>query len=488
VRTNPKHNKILQGNKTFRQSLTKNRFKKALSAELEDDISLLDLLSKNMSPNDIVDHIWNVKHVKIYSNKIIKQLLLYKARIHEVNRRFDCIAGKKLKVSVIDETFKGRKITVLVFMDMITGYVFLIQWIKNRRMETIKRALKPFQEIMDRVDLVLTDGAPYFPEVVHAIFPNARHQTCLVHVMRGLFKKLQPIQKNYRSYKTKVKELRKKIFEMQSNIRERAYNLKCIKQRIRYHEYKRAELRIQLGIKPYQKDILKKHPILRESNQKINYISGEVRSMNKTLKGNKKKRRKLAAELQQLIQVKNMEWGKYMKYWGFLHRFYNLFEISGVNYIAHRQKLLFHLRKHRDDPFLNGIIKVIRKTKSLDTVNTEGCSVFLSRRFINTNAIDSINSRIRPILDKLRKIQNGEYIQTIFDLVKLRLNASHPRSGCRRDSSPIERYGYDLRGRTYIELILEGLPSGPQYGINSSAIDLAKANSGMVDECKINAI
>ncbi|MHA1395085.1 MAG: hypothetical protein ACTSRZ_16395, partial [Promethearchaeota archaeon] len=55
-------------------------------------------------------------------------------------------------------------------------------------------------------------------------------------------------------------------------------------------------------------------------------------------------------------------------------------------------------------------------------------------------------------------ISDSKYIQAIFDLVKLRLNTTRPHSGLRRVSSPIERCGYSLRDRTFIDLIFNGFP------------------------------
>ncbi|MHA1726898.1 MAG: hypothetical protein ACTSXH_19005, partial [Promethearchaeota archaeon] len=85
----------------------------------------------------------------------------------------------------------------------------------------------------------------------------------------------------------------------------------------------------------------------------------------------------------------------------------------------------------------------------------------LNLQFINTNAIESINSRLRPYLESLRKITNSSYMTTYFELLRLYLNTTRPFSGRRSETSPVERYGHDLRGKNYLDLLQDGLPSGP---------------------------
>jgi len=54
----------------------------------------------------------------------------------------------------------------------------------------------------------------------------------------------------------------------------------------------------------------------------------------------------------------------------------------------------------------------------------------------------------------------------------------------RRDTSPLERYGYELRGKNYLDLLQDGLPTGPQYKIYNSRIDLSFAAPNMVNNCR----
>ncbi|MHA1724861.1 MAG: hypothetical protein ACTSXH_08480, partial [Promethearchaeota archaeon] len=70
-----------------------------------------------------------------------------------------------------------------------------------------------------------------------------------------------------------------------------------------------------------------------------------------------------------------------------------------------------------------------------------------------------------------------------FELLRLYLNTTRPFSGSRSETSPVERYGHDLRGKNYLDLLQDGLPSGPKYGLHSSKIELSQAAPNMVGRC-----
>lgn len=99
---------------------------------------------------------------------------------------------------------------------------------------------------------------------------------------------------------------------------------------------------------------------------------------------------------------------------------------------------------------------VLTTIKNFDTGNMINSPVHLTRNFINSNVVESANSKIRPYLDLLRKIGNTEYCQVHFDAIRLKLNVSNPYSGLRKKSSPIDRCGYKLRNRTWLDLIFDG--------------------------------
>ena len=97
------------------------------NSSYNDDKLTLDLLLAPMSPNQVERHYFNVFRQQRKSHKIRQVLLMKKRRIILLNSKFDFIACQTLTLLEIDETFKGRKISLLVVIDTLTGYIFHFQ-------------------------------------------------------------------------------------------------------------------------------------------------------------------------------------------------------------------------------------------------------------------------------------------------------------------------------------------------------------------------
>lgn len=486
--TNPKHKKSSQSNKTFQKNTSKKQLKSIFLNDIFEEEFTIEHQAKGISKNEIKETLRTLWRIKTYSHRIQKILFKHMGKIKYLNDKFDKIACKKVHILSLDETFKGMKIIILVMIDAITGYIICVKKIKNRKEKTITKALQPYKKLLEQVDLVLTDGANYFPEVINKFLPNARHQICLVHVLRNLFKHLEPYQKAYKNAQKEKKETNQKIDAMKNSNKNRRYKLKKIKQQHAYNRKKRDEMRVIYGVKKSQKGILKKYPYLRVLNLKINSRLSSITSMTKTLKRNKRNLKILDNILMLLKETRDLKWGDYMVQYRMLYRFYNLFRRHSSKYRIARKCLITTLTQTGISDFYKEIHRILTKTIHLDTVNLDDCPVRIDRNFINTNAVESINAKLRPFFDRLKNIKDTKYMRAIFDLIKLRLNTSPPYSGIRKNSSPIERYGYNLKGRTFIDLIFRGLPPGPQYGLFSSQINLAVANPNMVGKVKIAAI
>jgi transposase-like protein len=449
---------------------------------------ILDLLMAPMSPNQVSRHLNNVFRIQRKAHKIRQVLLRNKHRILLLNNKFDLIAIPTLTLLEIDETFKGCKISMLVVVDTFTGYIFSIQWLKERSKEGILQALAPIQHLFLGVMLVLTDGAPYFPEVIKELCPNAKHQICLIHIMRGLYPLIRPFQAHYMKVQRMLSETKAKLKKKQAQFKVRQKTLKLWKAKRKYRQNIRNEIRIELGIRPYQKKVLRDYPILKEINQAINKLQPYIRGDEISIQNHKKSIKSLKEKVQAQESEKNQVWGEYLRQCNYLHRFYNLFHFTEQKYEKKRDIFLNSLqsipKRHQTD-LMKKIVYVLTTVSNLDTVNKANSPVRLTRNYINTNVIESANSKIRPHLDHFRNIRNTEYCETYFNLLRLKLNTSRPFSGPRSNTSPIERYGYNLRGRSWLDIIFDGLPSGSQTKINSSQLDLIRACPQRVGKCKI---
>jgi transposase-like protein len=331
----------------------------------------------------------------------------------------------------------------------------------------------------------MTDGAPYFPEVVKNVCPDAFHQICLVHVMRGLYPYLQAYKTKFHEDLRAAQSAKQALLSNKRKKKEKCYTLKKLGQQLTYWKQKRSKFREKHDLKPYQKGIWDQYPELKKINEKLNLIRAQIRSLTHTIENLREKEPRLKAQIESTCEQKNKSWGKYMVKCRLLHRFYRLFNLKGEPYELERLKLLSHLRENSEEncELIQEISRLLLKANNLDTVNKAECPIQLNFHYINTNSIENLNSQIRPYLECLRNITNSDYLKTYFGLLRLYLNTRRPFSGVRRDTSPLERYGYDLRGKNYLDLLQDGLPTGPQYGILCSKIKLSRAAPNMVNNC-----
>ncbi|NMB82585.1 MAG: hypothetical protein GYA14_12285 [Ignavibacteria bacterium] len=452
---------------------------------ISEEKQMLDLLMTPMSPNQVEAHYKNVFKQQRKAHKVRQILLKNKRRIKLLNHKFDLIAVHSLTLLEIDETFKGWNTSLLIVVDTFTGYLFYIHWIKERSVKGLLQVLNPIRELFYNVALVLTDGATYFPEVIAELCPKAKHQICLIHVLRNLYPILRPYQKRYKNALKKVTHQNEAITHEKEIHQEKARILKNRQQKLRYHLKKRDLIRKQLGVHPHQHKVLEQHPELKVINLKINEIQSYLRSDINSVDLHAWKIKVLYSDLRGIEAEKDHIWSEYMSQIKLLYQFYNLFHLTNAKYEKKRQLLLAKLIQYPDWELAQKIYKNLTTIPQLDTVNKQAAPIRLSRNFINTNVIESLNSIIRPYLDHLRNIKDTEYSETYFNLLRFKLNTTRPRTGERRNSSPIERYGYEMRNKCWLDILLDGLPRGPQYQLNSAKLNFERACPQRLNRCKI---
>lgn len=451
---------------------------------------ILDLLLAPMSPNRLARHFFQVFRKKVSPWNIKQLLLSFKQQINYLNERFDKIAGPKVIILQIDETFKGQKVSILVVIDAITGYIFHLEWLDRRTVEVISTQLNPLSELLPNVKLVITDGASHFPEVVKTLCPDAFHQTCLIHVMRGLYPYLQSYKTKYHEHLRAYRSVTDALSRVTLKKKEKRYTRKKLVQKLTYWKQRREECRKKYNVVPYQKGILKKFPDLRMISETLNFIRAQIRSVTRTIENVCERELKLKAQRERTFKQKNNAWGEYMIKCRLLHRFYRTFNLKGETYEKERATLISLLQKKggKRCKLIQEILRLLVKVSNLDTVNKADCPIQLDFQYINTNAIENVNSQIRPFLECLRKITNSDYIKTYFRVLRLYLNTRRPYSGMRCDTSPLERYGYDLRGKNYLDLLQDGLPHGPQYGLSLRNINVAKIAPNIAEHSNIERL
>jgi transposase-like protein len=437
---------------------------------------ILDLIGKGTSPHELQDHFHNVYRLARKYHAIRKIVSQKAKKARRINTVFDLLACQTLLMIEMDETFKGSKVSLLVVADSVTGYIFMICWLPRRSKNELISTLTPIKDLFSNVKLVLTDGAPYFPDVVKDICPNAKHQRCLIHILRNLFPHFLPQKQAYHHAILKVQNTQATYADFYHKHIDRQKQWDALKHQEKYWKNKRIHTQNTLGVKPYQKKINHHYPELKAIYDKVNHILSQIRSLKNTLDHDRSRLPLLKEDIEQAKRWKNTTWNIYMALWKTLHRFYNLFLSSAKHFEAKKQKYLTQLVNTPANDLTKAIMRLLTDVKDLSTVYTEDCPIRLNRSFINTNVIESINSRLRPILDKLKKLCNTPYLSDYLEIIRLRMNASPPYAGSRSKMSPIEQWGYNLKFRTWIDLILNGMPPGRQPSQNLDPFKMPFAN------------
>ena len=310
----------------------------------ESDKEILAIFTKGLSPNQIVHWYEEVKRERLMPHKVREVLQDYGSRIKKLNAKFDEIAARYISMIEMDETFKGRRYIVLVVMDSLTGYVFMMKKIKRRNERHIRRALESIRHILRNVKVVLTDEAPYFSAIVKDFCPNALHQICLVHVMRNIKAEVEKLKSPYLSVLKKYKVIRKRLHNIGEKVHEKRYNLKKLKQRRRYRERQRSVMHAKLGIRPYQKNILSTYPELRKINYIINNLDGQIRSLENTIVSLRARRDKYEHQLGVVKKELNRKWAEYMGYLKLKKRFHRLFFHRETEFLAKKTAFISELK------------------------------------------------------------------------------------------------------------------------------------------------
>ena len=202
---------------------------------------------------------------------------------------------------------------------------------------TILGALMPLEELFRNVKVVLTDGTPYFPDVIHGLCPQAVHRLCLIHIMRNLFKFLQPFEQQYRQGRRQTAKARECFNLKQATHDFRVNKLKKLHQQVRYWESQQFTLQQQYNMQSSAKGILQQYPKLKHANAKLNEIRTKMRSMTKTKQNHKNALKEIQKTIDDAKDREDWFWWRYMDQLHVFHRFYDLFLLSKKKYPAAAQ-------------------------------------------------------------------------------------------------------------------------------------------------------
>lgn len=432
---------------------------------------ILDLVRKKVSINAIKDHFKELFDLNLRREDIIKIIKKYSKKAKQKNRILDEYVCKQLFILEIDEIFKGKKYMLLVVVDKVTGYVYLIQSLPDRQHSTIINALKPLKHLFQKVEIVFTDGAPYYPDVVNIVFPNAVHFICLLHVLRNLNKLTFSKKKALKNLGKKYNNQHKKSEGICLKIEEKRKKKRLFQKKIGYYLQKRDIFRFRNGIRPYQKNIKGLFPEYDRYNNILNELRSKQRSITKTIENNKQQLIQSRIDEKSIRKSMGTSWNLFMQDKKLIKSLYDLYLLNGDDFKRRYHQLLDLCSESQPESVKRGIYNFLSQPASYNYhYNYEG-RISIPRNYLNTNTVENRNSTIRYVLDSIKKVYESSEFEDYFELIRYFINLSAPYGGPYKGISPVERYGYDLKSRGALDILVEGLPPGKQTDINSPEIE-----------------
>ena len=219
---------------------------------------------------------------------------------------------------------------------------------------------------------------------------------------------------------------------------------------------KRAQLRHQLGVKPYQKNIFSQHPELKERNSKINSFQSYLRGNRRSEVRSKNKIRQLQQDLNKAIQDKNSHWALYMICRKTFRMTIDYFKnnIASMNDLL---KKINSLTRFHGIRFGKRGSSFIRSHPRLTTFNSYLSNDEWYLTLISTNAIESLNGRLKRYKEVRRKWVNTDLTRCILEVLRLHFNFNRSLRNRGRNKSPLERMGFNLNGKTLYDVIFHRL-------------------------------
>ena len=217
-----------------------------------------------------------------------------------------------------------------------------------------------------------------------------------------------------------------------------------------------------LGIVPNQKGINQQYPQVKKLTCRINVYRTEIRSLGKTLAHNSTKRCDLEQELTKLKEEEKPLWAKYMESHRLWKRFKRLLRGETPDFSSAWEKttqILQKLYKKKEiRAFVAKIQHLMKDYPDLFTLAKQHHGKILAPNFWNTNRVESFNSIFRSFSDLRRHFPCPDHSDAICALFQLYYNTTPRRSKQGDYLSPIERFGVNLQGKNWVQLLFEPLP------------------------------
>jgi len=407
-----------------------------------------DLTLKGLSLNQIREHLRLTYSLDLTKHEL--QKLRYKAaqKAKEVNHELDRKVAPKVRVLESDELFQGQGNVIFGAADKLSSYILGIKHTPDRTELSIAAFLRPIAKLCSNIRVVITDLFRPYAEVVKILFAKARHLLCHVHACRAVMRKLDKLKNKRRRLQRQVEQGTRALERAKRRIKvtaakqaARTKNIRALQDKITTMQQKKKTARGG-RTKTMDKQLGSARARLARGRNKIEKLEQVLAKL-------RARRDELAKQLRhdarkvEKVQQDVLQSGR------LAGRVYRLLEDRSPAFEDHKEHLLEVLGKSRAPlaPYLAKFLKAHSQLFSLRKARD------LAPNYQNTNIIEGIFGLFRPLLNSTRLLQTPAGINVYGELFRLYHNTTPPYTGSRNDTSPAERLGVKLRGKTYLDLL-----------------------------------
>ena len=415
----------------------------------------LDFISSARSINELAQH-FRTEDIPI-SEEIIKQYLLKLGDLaRSINEAIDTKVQHLITIVEVDETFKGSEVRFFESIDHKYRYLLRLHLIESSDYDTLYHSFKELKDQFHNTRYIITDLAKPYPAIIDEVFGHIEHQFCQIHALRTLLKDMDEEKNAFLKDLKTIQNLQQQM-DTEKKRRNKMQKRKWYKNdRLERVILKRDQLRLQFGITPYQKNIFSQHPELKELNREINLLQSYLRGNFRSELRSKNKISQIQQELNKAIQDKNSHWANYMICRKTFRMTIDYFKnkIVSMNDLL---KKIDSLTRSYGARFGKRVSSFIHSHPRLTTFKCHLSNREWYLTLISTNAIESLNGKLKRYKDVRRKWVDTDLTRSILEFLRLHFNFSRSLRNRGRNKSPLERMGFNLNGTTLYDVIFHRL-------------------------------
>ena len=413
--------------------------------------AIVDLKVKDKSYNELVDFCDRVLHATITKEEIAQVLLEVGKRAKHLNGFYDSLVKSKVKVIVVDEIFQGQKNCYLGSADPASRYLFLLEWVENRREGTLQKTLSAFAEGFENLYLVITDGLRQYGVVVPEAFDDAVHLLCQVHAFRIILREQEIIDRAARKAFAAKKSAEGKLAAQKDKLAKKRRQLKAKQAQLASAEKERGDYNNVHGIKPHAKGA----PWTPERlDLKVNVATAQASARSKaaTVAAVEEKLPKLERTLAKTEKTYQKKKQVSLQAGRLASKFKDLRNVPPQDF-APKQNRLEGILAHSKNALAPKVRKFLKDHPEVFATKVPDLDALCPSSAATTNAIESIFSLIRPLLRKARRFGATPVAAALFEVVRLRHNLTPPYTGPNSNKSPLEQVGVHSQYADYLDAL-----------------------------------